>query len=75
MRNTYYKKGDWNVICDICGFKKKFSETSINWKNQVVCSDTCYEDRHPQDFVFGKADKQTVPIARPEQPDKFVDYP
>lgn len=60
----YAKLGDYNVICDTCGFKRKFSETKLQWDNKLVCQE-CYEERHPQDFVRGLTDKQTVPIARP----------
>lgn len=63
----YYKHGDYNVICDRCGFKYKASETKLEWTGFLVCR-TCYEERHPQDFVRGVKDVQQVPIARPERP-------
>ena len=62
----YYKKGDWNVICDQCGRKRKASECRLTWENYFVCADTCWQPRHPQDFVHSIADRQTVPIARPD---------
>lgn len=62
-----YKSGDYYVICDICGFKRYRSECRKNWKNQLVCSDTCYEPRHPQlDPLPVKPDIIAVPEPRPE---------
>lgn len=61
-----YRPGDWNVICDKCGMKRKASQCRLNWENLFVCAG-CYEPRHPQDFVVGIPDIQTVEIARPDQ--------
>lgn len=58
--------GDYNCICDLCGRKRKASECRLKWNNFFVCADTCWEPRHPQDFVEGRADDQNVPIARPD---------
>lgn len=65
-RADYLKLGDWNVTCDRCGFKRKRSECRVTWDNLLVCSDTCWEPRHPQDFVRSKPDRMRVPIARPD---------
>ena len=67
----YFKHGDYNVICDICGFKYKASETRLQWNNLLACS-TCYEERHPQDFVRGIRDDQRVPIPRPDTEPVFI---
>jgi len=67
----YYKAGDYNVICDQCGFKFKASECKMQWNNLFVCSE-CYEERQPQDFVRGLKDNQQVPIPRPEGEPKFI---
>lgn len=77
LRNgaTLYIRGDYNVICDRCGFKKKRSEVKLEWDNLLVCSDTCWEARQPQDFVRAVPDGKPVPIARPEAPNQFVDGP
>ncbi len=64
-RRDYAKVGDYNVICDNCLMKRKFSETRLqHWNNHLVCKE-CYEERHPQEFVKGLVDDLTVPIARP----------
>lgn len=36
----------------------------MTWDNFFVCADTCWQPRHPQDFVEGRADDQTVEIVR-----------
>jgi len=61
-----YEPGNYWVICDRCGFKRRIKEAKSTWDNLLVCYPECWEPRHPQDFVRGKADRQSVPIARPE---------
>lgn len=56
--------GDWFVRCDRTGFKVPASETRREWNGQIVWEGV-YEPRHPQDFVRGVRDDQTVPFARP----------
>lgn len=68
----YYKPGDWNAICDECGFKFKGSELRKRWDGYMVCKDD-WEPRHPQDFVRGVKDSQPLPWTRPEAPDVFRD--
>jgi hypothetical protein len=67
--------GDWNAICDLCGFKFKASELKKRWDGMMVCSED-FEQRHPQDFLKARRDKQAVPWTRPEGQDNFiqVDY-
>ena len=57
--------GEWNVICDTCGFKYKSSQLRKTWEGWWVC-EKCFESRHPQDFVRGKVDKQRVPWTAPD---------
>jgi hypothetical protein len=68
----YYKSGDYNAICDRCGFKYKFSKLKKTWDGLYCCS-KCWEIRNPQDFVKGVLDNQSVPVTRPESTDEFVD--
>lgn len=67
----YYKHGDNNVICDVCGFKVKASQTRRRWDGLVVCRED-WEPRHPQDFVRGRRDRQVPAVIRPEPADKFL---
>ena len=71
MGNTYYKRGDYNVICDRTGFKVKASRTKKEWNNLRVL-DREWEARHPQDFLRGFKDNQAVPDARSEAADVFL---
>ena len=68
---TYYKHGDYNVICDRSGFKLKASETKKEWDGVRVYKGF-YEERHPQDFVSSSEDNQSVPDGRPEGTDIFL---
>lgn len=70
-RADFLRDGDWNRICDRCGFKYKASDTIKDWQNQILCP-SCYEPRHPQDFVRGRRDRQRVPWSRPEPEPIFV---
>lgn len=71
MSEYAYRPGDHYLICDECGFKYRRSEMRKRWDGLMVCAKD-YEPRHPQDFVRGKKDVQKVAVARPEQPDVFL---
>lgn len=71
-RADFYSDGDYNAICDRCGKKYKFTNLKHTWDGLYVCS-KCFEIRQPQDFVKGVKDNPSVTIARPENPDEFVD--
>ena len=59
------------MICDASGFKMRRSEAKKTWDNRWVRKDF-WEPRHPQDFVKGKKDKQSVAPARPERSNSFI---
>jgi len=65
-----YKPGQWNAICDRCGFKFKSSELKKDWQGLMVCSHD-YELRNPQDFLRVRPEKIAPDWARPEAPDQF----
>jgi len=67
-RKNNYKKGDWNVICDVCGFKKRASEVRLRWDGLYVCQED-WETRHPQEFLRTPKDDTSVPFTRPEPSD------
>ena len=62
--------GDWNAICAECGRKRKASDLVRHWQGYYVCPGHS-EPRHPQDFVRGVSDVQTVQLSQP-QIDDFV---
>jgi hypothetical protein len=61
---TYLNLGSYNVICDRCGEKFKAHQVSKEWTGLLVCG-RCLDERHPQDFVRGRVDQMSVPVARP----------
>lgn len=66
----YYKKGDWNAICDCCLFKFKASELRRQWNGLMVCQD-CFEERHPQELIKIRKERSKLPFTRPEGEDEF----
>jgi len=49
--NAGYIPGDHWTTCQRCGFDRRSSDMAKEWTGLVVCRDTCWESRHPQDFV------------------------
>ena len=64
-RADYYAPGDWNAACYRCGAKRKASTMKRHWQGYWVCPEH-WEPRHPQDFVKGVVDVQSVPWSQPE---------
>ena len=71
MMRTRYKPGDWLITCDRTGYVVYASDSVQEWTGRRVRRDS-FENRHPQDFVRGIPDDQTVSFARPEHPDVFL---
>jgi hypothetical protein len=71
MSRNYFRSGDWNVICDVCGKKMKASSAKHRWDGLIVCN-ADFEHRHSQDFIRVRQDKITVPFLRPRPEDVFV---
>jgi hypothetical protein len=67
--------GTWKVVCDRCGFWFHSDELRKEWQGLMTCN-SCWEPRHPQDFVRGVPDHTAPPWTRPEPEDVFreVDY-
>lgn len=66
MSANYFKIGSWNVICDICGKKRKREEVKKTWDGFLACTITCFDPKHPNDYprrIY--ADGLPVPDARP----------
>jgi hypothetical protein len=63
----YFKDGNWNFTCDLCGRKNKSGAAMFTWNGLYVCRHH-KEIRNPQDFLRGVKDDQTVPWSRPFQP-------
>jgi len=70
-QSSGYRVGDYWLICDRTGRKILASESRRQWDGLVVHKDV-WEARHPQEFVRGLRDLQTVPISRPKGPLVFI---
>lgn len=66
-REGVYIPGDYYLLCDICGFKKRRSEVQKNWQGLMVCSED-FEERQPLDFLRASGDQQNVEDARYSEP-------
>lgn len=71
MKNTWWKSGHWNALCDVCGFKYKDEDLKKRWDGLMVCQKD-WETRHPQDMIRPLPDQQKLPWTRPESTDSFV---
>jgi hypothetical protein len=70
-RADYFKPGDWNALCSMCGRKRKASEMVRNWQGLYRCPEH-NEQRQPQDFVREVQDVMTVPWSQ-RPPDSSAD--
>lgn len=71
MSGYEQRMGDFRAVCDRSGLLCWNSELVTEWTGARVLKRFA-EPRHPQDFVRGVADDQTVRNARPEQADTFL---
>lgn len=62
-REGVYIPGDYFLLCDVCGFKKRRSECQKRWDGAMVCRED-FEERHPLDLIQTRADRQNVIDAR-----------
>ena len=71
----YYAPADHYILDDMTGFKRRASKCRMIPGGQTgnLFVETIYwEAEHPQDFVQGIADDQTVDIPRSRQTDRFM---
>jgi len=67
-----YKHGDYNAICDVCGWKYKASELKRRWDGRMVCEND-FELRHSLDKARQLGESLTIPYVAPESTDQFVE--
>jgi hypothetical protein len=67
MAHEYYKKGSWWVHCQQCAFKRRSEDIRKRWDGLLVCGDTCWEPRHPLDFIKAVPEKSGVPFTSKEE--------
>lgn len=58
--NPGYKPGSWWVECSRCGLDYRAEDIKPEWTGAIVCK-SCWEPRHPQDFVRPRRDRINVP--------------
>ncbi len=71
-KHKLVERGDYPVVCDICGFERWRSECTVNYKGLLVCSDTCLETRHPSETFKLRHTMQKSRLRRPDPEDKFL---
>lgn len=71
MENTFWKRGSWNAICDVCGQKYKIEQLKKRWDGLLTCR-ADWEPRQPLDFIRLPDEKISVIESRPEAPDQFI---
>lgn len=72
MRKDFWKEGDYNAICDGCGFQFKASELKERYDGCMVCPDD-WEPRHPSERSLHIRTPKTLPWTRPEGDDVFLE--
>lgn len=71
----FYNPGDWYVLDDLSGFKRRRSRCDKIPGGQtggLIVDRKNWEPQHSQDFVRGIPDEMWVPEARPRQVDQFT---
>jgi hypothetical protein len=66
---AYIPGNPWKS-CDFCGFKRRSSEMAKTWDGFTVCSDTCFEVKHPS-LVPHKLPVERI-VVRDAKPEKDV---
>lgn len=61
--SDFFKAGEWNFYCDLCGKKGKSGNAVKTWDNFYVCK-SHKEVRNPQDFVRGLKEELGLPWTR-----------
>lgn len=66
-------------ICQRCGFEFRRNQIHKEWTGLLVCkgpgTNHCFDKRHPQEFVRGKPDKQSIANPAPDPADLILPPP
>lgn len=71
MFRSTYVPGDYNAVCDVCGFVHKASQLRTRWDGMKVCRSD-WEPRHPQELLRSRAERPAPPWTRPQPEDTFI---
>jgi hypothetical protein len=66
------RHGDWLFTCQKCGFSMYGSEAVLEWTG-LRGHAHCIDKRHPQEYLRGRRDDQTVPFANPPATPNFLE--
>lgn len=69
-QNNYFKSGQWNVDCDVCGFQFKSGDIRKRWDGLMVCKKD-WEPDHPQKYLRVRETGLAVPFVR-QLEDEFL---
>ncbi|MBT8449023.1 MAG: hypothetical protein KJO69_05005 [Gammaproteobacteria bacterium] len=72
-RADYLQLGTHNALCDRCQRKYKANELKKEWTGWIVC-ESCWEPRHPQEFLKGHPDDENVSFTRPDTNEQQTVY-
>ena len=64
MNRWHRKSNITRVVCDRCGEWTYSDLCRMEWDNLFVCAKTCWEPRHPQDFLKAPRENIVPPIVR-----------
>lgn len=71
VSNHWYKSGDWNAVCDVCGFRFKSSKLRKRWDGLMVC-DKDFEYDHPQKYIKVEETSQAAQWTRQDDASNFI---
>lgn len=74
ITRDYYKRGDWNAICDISGQKYKASDMKMQWDG-VWCGKDEWSPKHPQLTLRPRPDNISRTPVRNTEPGNLVITP
>lgn len=65
-----YEPGQWNAICDRCGFQFKARQIRKEWTGKMVCSgpatNDCWDRRNLQEVKPAARQQRPLPWTRPD---------
>jgi hypothetical protein len=73
MKTTWFRSGQWNAVCDVCGNNFKNTQLIKRWDGLMVCKDD-WEIRHPQDLIRPIPSGPGLPWSRPVGSEEFVEF-
>lgn len=59
----FYRKGEYNFCCDLCGEIYKSGDARFEWDGLITCP-TCLEMRHPQELIRAPRPERPIPWSR-----------